>query len=63
MLKALVSLQMLFGYSLFLEKTKEKQEFFYQEGIKEYLHKKNEKKKGLHPIAMFSDYSNYLSPL
>nr|DAZ26778.1 MAG TPA: hypothetical protein [Caudoviricetes sp.] len=25
MLKALVSLQMLFGYSLFLEKTKEKQ--------------------------------------
>ena len=40
------------------ERTKENQEFFYQEGIKEYLQKKNEKKKGLHPIAMFSDYSS-----
>ena len=45
-------------FYLYDERTKEKQEFFYQEGIKEYLQKKNEKKKGLHPIAMFSDYSS-----
>lgn len=45
-------------FYLYDERTKEKQEFFYQEGIKEYLQKKNEKKKGLHPIVMFSDYSS-----
>ena len=45
-------------FYLYDERTKEKQEFFYQEGIKEYLQKKNEQKKGLHPIAMFSDYSS-----
>lgn len=45
-------------FYLYDERTKEKQEFFYQEGIKEYLQKKNEKKKSLHPIAMFSDYSS-----
>ena len=45
-------------FYLYDERTKEKQEFFYQEGIKEYLQKKNEKKKGLQPIAMFSDYSS-----
>ena len=45
-------------FYLYDERTKEKQEFFYQEGIKEYLQKKNEKKNGLHPIAMFSDYSS-----
>lgn len=45
-------------FYLYDERTKEKQEFYYQEGIKEYLEKKNEGKKGLHPIAMFSDYSN-----
>ena len=47
-------------FYLYDERTKEKQEFFYQEGIKEYLQKKNEKKKGLHPIAMFSDYSSQI---
>lgn len=45
-------------FYLYDERTKERQEFYYQEGIKEYLQRKNESKKALHPIAMFSDYAN-----
>lgn len=40
------------------ERTSKKQEFYYTEGIKEYLEHKNEKHQGVNPIVFFEDDKN-----
>ena len=40
------------------ERTKQREEFLYTEGIKEYLQKKNANYNGVNPIAFFEDKTN-----
>ena len=45
-------------FYLYDERTRQKKEFYYENGIKEYLEKKNEGKTGIHPIAFYQDVTS-----